>query len=193
MERGAHVCRWEYIYKFSSSKEEGDRLRWRRWDKHRFCSSVQNTTALSYWTNVKYLWTLLASPKLLLLGIVKVNFFSALAYSQLYLLSVLCYLYSIYKILGSPWAVLCLILFLFTSFLSHKKEQKGPAPMSQSFLPLARKLLCNITRSVKSCRSLLVAIAWGSLHNSLRSNISPPFPAHCSASLCEPLTVPVVF
>ncbi|MBQ8365977.1 MAG: hypothetical protein IJX41_08880, partial [Bacteroidaceae bacterium] len=49
----------------------------------------------------------------------------------------------------------------FTSFLSHKKEQKGPAPMSQSFLPLARKLLCNITRSVKSCRSLLVAIAWG--------------------------------
>ena len=33
--------------------------------------------------------------------------------------------------------------------------------MSQSFLPLARKLLCNITRSVKSCRSLLVAIAWG--------------------------------
>ena len=52
-------------------------------------------------------------------------------------------------------------LILFTSFLSHKKEQKGPAPMSQSFLPLARKLLCNITRSVKSCRSLLVAIAWG--------------------------------
>ena len=48
------------------------------------------------------LCTLLASPKLLLLGIVKVNFFSALAYSQLYLLSVLCYLYSIYKILGSP-------------------------------------------------------------------------------------------
>ena len=39
--------------------------------------------------------TLLASPKLLLLGIVKVNFFSALAYSQLYL-------FSIYKTLGGP-------------------------------------------------------------------------------------------
>ena len=35
---------------------------------------------------------LLASPKLLSLGIVKVNFFSALAYSQLSLFSVLCYL-----------------------------------------------------------------------------------------------------
>ena len=34
---------------------------------------------------MRHLCTLLASPKLLLLGIVKVNFFSALAYSQLYL------------------------------------------------------------------------------------------------------------
>ena len=34
-------------------------------------------------THVRHLCILLASPKLLLLGIVKVNFFSALAYSQL--------------------------------------------------------------------------------------------------------------
>ena len=41
------------------------------------------------------LCTLLASPKLLSLGIVKVNFFSALAYSQLSLFSLLCSLFSL--------------------------------------------------------------------------------------------------
>ena len=40
------------------------------------------------------LCTLLASPKLLSLGIVKVNFFSAHAYSQLSLYSFLCSLHS---------------------------------------------------------------------------------------------------
>ncbi len=47
---------------------------------------------------------LLASPKLLSLGIVKVNFFSALAYSQLSLFSVLCTLYSA---LCNLYSVLC--------------------------------------------------------------------------------------
>ena len=42
-----------------------------------------------------FLSYLLASPKLLSLGIVKVNFFSALAYSQLSLFSVLCNLFSV--------------------------------------------------------------------------------------------------
>ena len=50
-------------------------------------------------------------------------------------------------------AVLCFILFLFTSFLSHKKEQKGPAPGTFELLaPLARELLRNITRSSLACR-----------------------------------------
>ena len=47
------------------------------------------------------LCSLLASPKLLSLGRVKVNFFSALAYSQLSLYSVLCSLFSVlYKKIG---------------------------------------------------------------------------------------------
>ena len=48
---------------------------------------------------------LLASPKLLSLGIVKVNFFSALAYSQLSLYSVLCTLLSVICSLYSYFAL----------------------------------------------------------------------------------------
>ena len=61
------------------------------------------------------LCTLLASPKLLSLGIVKVNFFSALAYSQLSLYSVLC---SLFSVLCTLYSVLCTLFSLLCTLYS---------------------------------------------------------------------------
>ena len=62
---------------------------------------------------------------------------------------------TIFFLLNPRWpASYSLFNFIsFTSFLSHKKEQKGPAPGTfESLAPLARELLRNITRSSLACR-----------------------------------------